>query len=153
MSTLISRWGAPITYVSTVVLVAAMLIGVLGRSPDTRSNFQESSVGYNRTDVALVGEQDSFDGISDVLGAEPAAMYVGAGCANCHGLSGEGGVVGPDIWGKNLEDALEAIRDGDHGMPLYDELRLSDEQIERLVSYLNELREEEEATTGTSSGS
>ena len=153
MSTLLSRWGAPITYVSTVVLVAAMLIGVLGRSPDTRSNFQESSVGYDRTDVALVGEQDRFSGITDVLDVEPAAMYVGAGCANCHGLSGEGGVVGPDIWGKNLEDALEAIRDGNHGMPPYDETRLSDEQIELLVTYLNELREEEEAVTGTSSGS
>ena len=153
MSTLISRWGAPITYISTVVLVAAMLIGVLGRSPDTRSNFQESSVGYDRTDVAVVGEQDSFAGVSDVLGAEPAEVYVGAGCANCHGLSGEGGVVGPDIWGKNLEDAFEAIRDGDHGMPLYDDTRLSDEQIEKLVTYLNALREKEEAMTGTSSGS
>ncbi len=62
-------------------------------------------------------------------------------------------MVGPDIWGKNLEDALEAIRDGDHGMPLYDDTRLSDQQIEALVTYLNELREEEESTTGTPSGS
>lgn len=148
-----SRWGAPITYVSTVVLVAVMLISVLVRSPDTRANFQESAVGYDRTGVALVGELDTFAGIKNELGGEAASMYVGAGCANCHGLSGEGGVVGPDIWGKNLEDALEAIRDGDHGMPLYDDTRLSDQQIEALVTYLNELREEEEATTGTSSGS
>lgn len=153
MTSQLSRWGAPLTYVSTVVLIAAMLISVLGRSPDTRSNFQESSVGYDRTDVALVGEVDSFDGISNELGDEPASVYVGAGCANCHGLSGEGGVVGPDIWGKNVEDALEAIRDGDHGMPLYDETRLSDQQIEALVTYLNELREEEEAMSGTSPGS
>jgi cytochrome c553 len=153
MSNLLSRWGAPITYVSTVVLVAVMLIAVLGRSPDTRSNFQESAIGYDRTKVALVGEEDAYNGIRDELGDDPATVYVGAGCATCHGLSGEGGVVGPDIWGENFEDALEAIRDGDHGMPLYDDTRLSDEQIEALVTYLNQLRDEEEAMSGTSSGS
>ncbi|MBT5775324.1 MAG: cytochrome c [Dehalococcoidia bacterium] len=153
MTNQLSRWGAPLTYVSTVVLVAAMLISVLGRSPDTRSNFQETAVGYDRTDVALVGEVDTFDGLRDELGTDPVSMYVGAGCANCHGLSGEGGVVGPDIWGKNAEDMLEAIRDGDHGMPAFDEQRLTDVQVEALVAYLNELREEEESMTGTTSGS
>lgn len=153
MSSQLSRWGAPATYLSVVVAVGLLLIAVLSRSPDTRSNFQESSLGYDRTDVAVVGEVDAFQGVSDELGTEPAAMYVGAGCAGCHGLSGEGGVVGPDIWGKNLEDSLEAIRDGDHGMPPFDEQRLSDEQIEALVAYLNELQEQEEAMTGTSSGS
>jgi mono/diheme cytochrome c family protein len=130
-----------------------MLIGVLVRSPDTRSNFQESSVGYDRTDVALIGTLDNFEGVTDHLGADPAAVYVGAGCANCHGLSGEGGVVGPDIWGKNVEDALEAIRDGDKGMPAFAEERLTDGQVEALVAYLADLRAQEEAATRSSAGS
>jgi cytochrome c553 len=148
-----SRWGAPTTYVATVVAVGLMLIGVLVRSPDTRSNFQESSVGYDRTDVALVGTLDTFDGVTQQLGPDPAAIYVGAGCAGCHGLSGEGGVVGPDIWGKNVEDATEAIRDGDQGMPAYAEERLTDRQVEALVAYLTGLRAQQEATTGNSPGS
>jgi mono/diheme cytochrome c family protein len=153
MSNRLSRWGAPITYFSTVLFVGAMLIAVLARSPDTRSNFQESAVGYDRTNVAVIGAQDAFGGITNELGADPAAAYVGTGCANCHGLSGEGGVVGPDIWSKNFEDMLEIVRDGEHGMPAFDDERLSDAQVEALVTYLNALREEEEAITGTSSGS
>lgn len=141
----ISRWGAPATYLVTVVTVGLLLIGVLVRSPETRSNFQESPVGYDRTDVALVGEESSFDGLVGELGTDPHAIYVEAGCANCHGLSGEGGVVGPDIWGKNLEDALEAIRDGGKGMPAVTEERLTDDQVEAVITYLGGLRAQQEA--------
>jgi len=140
MSARLSRWGAPLTFLAAVVLVAATLIGVLSRSPDTRANFQESSVGYDRTDVAVVGVPGAFNGLATELGADPAAMYVRAGCANCHGLSGEGGVVGPDIWGKNAQDMLEVVRDGGHGMPSFGDGRLSDEQVSALSAYLNQLR-------------
>jgi cytochrome c553 len=141
----ISRWGAPTTYVAVVVLVGLTLIAVLGRSPDTRANFQESPAGYDRTDVSLIGERGAFQGLVSELGESPQAIYVGAGCANCHGLSGEGAVVGPDIWGKNFEDMLEVVRDGEHGMPAFDDERLSDEQVELLTAYLNELREQAES--------
>lgn len=153
MSRRISRWGAPTTYLVTVVAVGLTLVGVLIRSPDTRSNFQDSPVGYDRTSVALVGSLGSFEGLAPQLGTDPAQTYVQAGCANCHGLSGQGGTVGPDIWGKNFEDTLETVRDGDHGMPPFDEQRLTDEQVRALVTYLNGLRAREETSSRTSPGS
>ncbi len=36
---------------------------------------------------------------------------------------------------------LDALRGGEHGMPLFSDERLSDEQVETLVEYLGELRE------------
>ncbi len=136
----VARWGAPVTYVAAVLLIGFTLIGILARSPDTRANFQDAPEGYDRTELSSIGAEDEFEGLNPLLGDSPQANYVGAGCASCHGLSGEGAVVGPDIWGKNFEDMLEVVRDGEHGMPVYGPDRLTDAQIEALTNYLNELK-------------
>ena len=141
MSGLIARWGAPITYVGAVLVIGFALIGILVRSPDTRSNFQDAAEAYDRTELAVIGEEDQFEGLTPALGSTPREIYFGAGCASCHGLSGEGGVVGPDIWKTNAEDMRDALRDGEHGMPLFSSERLSDEQVEALSGYLGDLRE------------
>ncbi len=141
MSERLSRWGAPVTYVSAVVAIGLTLIAILGRSPDTRSNFQDSPGGYDRTELAVIGREDQFEGLITDIGSTGKEIYFGAGCASCHGLRGEGGVVGPDIQKKNLEDMLDAVREGEHGMPLFSRDRLSDEHVEALIGYLGELRE------------
>ena len=141
MSAVISRWGAPVTYVVAVVVIATSLIAILTRSPDTKSNFQDAPSEYDRTELAVIGIDDQFDGLTASLRTEPAEFYVGAGCASCHGLSGEGGVVGPDIWSKNVADTLDALRSGGNGMPVFVKERLADEHVEALVQYLNELRD------------
>ncbi len=141
MSERLSRWGAPVTYLSAVVVIGLTLIAILGRSPDTRSNFQDSPQGYDRTELAVIGREDQFDGFVTDIGSTGKEIYFGAGCASCHGLRGEGGVVGPDIQKKNLEDMLDAVRAGEHGMPFFRDERLSDEQIGALTEYLNGLRQ------------
>lgn len=136
-----ARWGAPFTYVGAVIIIGFTLTAILVRAPDTRSNYQHTPEGYTRTALATIGEDAEFQGLTPTLGSTPREIYVGAGCASCHGLSGEGGVVGPAIWKKNAEDMLEALREGEHGMPLFSEHRLTDEQAAALVEYLNELRQ------------
>lgn len=149
----ILRWGAPATYVGIVLLVGLSLVAVLTRSPDTRSNFQDSPGTYDRTDVALVGVPHAFEGLRDKLGPSPQEFYVGAGCANCHGLSGEGGTVGPDIWKVNTQDMLDVIRKGGHGMPSFDSERLTDDEVATLSAYLNDLRKQAETSAGGRPGS
>lgn len=135
-----ARWGAPVTYVSAVIIIGLTLITILVRAPDTRSNYQHAPEGYTRTALATIGEDAEFQGLTPTLGSTPREVYIGAGCASCHGLSGEGGVVGPAIWKKNAEDMLEGLREGEPGMPFFSEHRLSDEQITALAQYLNALQ-------------
>lgn len=138
MTDRISRWGAPVTYLATVTVIGLLLIAVLGRSPNTLANFQASPQGYDRTELATIGVDDSFDGLTPILGGDPVALWVGAGCAGCHGLTGGGGIVGPDLSKTNLEDMIEALRDGEHGMPAFPEERLSDAQVRALIDYLRQ---------------
>lgn len=139
MNDRLSRWGAPATYVATVVLIGLTLIVILARSPNTQANFQDAPQGYDRTELAVIGVDDQFEGLTPTLGLTPAAIFFGVGCASCHGLDGRGGVIGPDIAKKNLEDMLDALREGEHGMPLFPTERLSDEQVEALIEYLRGL--------------
>lgn len=136
MNDRLSRWGAPATYVAAVILIGLTLIAILGRSPNTKANFQDAPQDYDRTELAVIGVDGQFKGLARTLGLTPAAIFFGAGCASCHGLDGRGGVVGPDIAKKNLEDMLDALREGEHGMPLFPTERLSDEQVEALIEYL-----------------
>ncbi len=140
MSALIARWGAPVTYVGAVVLIGLTLITVLARSPDTKLNTRDSAEDYERTALATIGEQESFAGFGAELGSDPASIYLRAGCASCHGLNGRGGAVGPAIWKTNAEDLLDAIREGDRGMPAFPSHRLTDEQAAALSEYLNAQR-------------
>lgn len=135
------RWGAPVTYVGVVVLVGLSLVAVLTRSPDTRSNFQETPGGYDRTRLSTIGIAEAYDGLGHTLPADAAGVFVEAGCAQCHGLKGEGGVVGPEIWAKeDPKKVLTAVRDGGGGMPAYPPTRLTDEQVAALVAYMTEQR-------------
>jgi mono/diheme cytochrome c family protein len=130
-----------VTYVSAVIVIGLTLIAILGRSPDTRSNFQDSPEGYDRTELAVIGAEAQFEGFITDIHSTGKEIYFGVGCGSCHGLRGEGGVVGPDIQKKNLEDMLDAVREGEHGMPFFGDERLSDEQVEALTEYVNGLRQ------------
>lgn len=137
----LSRWGAPATYVAVVCAVGLTLVAILTRSPDTRSNFQASAAGYHRTALASFTGPEQYPGLRSDLGSDPATIYVGAGCASCHGLRGEGGIVGPSIWTDGLKTVTAAVREGpSEGMPAYGPDRLSDEQIAAIVTYLKDQR-------------
>ena len=48
-----SRWGAPATYITAVVLIGLTLITIIVRSPDTHSNYQGVPQAYGRTKLAI----------------------------------------------------------------------------------------------------
>jgi cytochrome c553 len=135
----ISRWGAPVTYVGAVVIVGLTLVAILTRSPDTKSNYQASGSSYRRTELASFSGPEQYPGLRHELG-DPRTTFVGAGCANCHGLQGEGGSVGPEIWTKSLKDVTSAVREGPNGMPAFTADRLSDQQIAAIGTYLHDQR-------------
>jgi mono/diheme cytochrome c family protein len=141
VSPLLSRWGAPATYVAAVLVIGLTLITVLTRSPATKLNVLETAEGYSRTELALIDQEDVYEGLGAEWGSDPASVFIRAGCAGCHGLSGEGSAVGPDIWQKNAEDLAEALREGSEGMPRYRVDEISDELAEAISEYLNGLRE------------
>lgn len=98
-------------------------------------------VTSDRTELAVIGEEDRFEGLAAVLGSTPQEISFRAGGASCHGPSSEGGAVGPDIWTTDTEDVPDALREGEHGMPLFSSERLPDEQLGALIGYVGELRE------------
>lgn len=138
----LSRWGAPITYISVVVGAGLVLVGVITRSPDTKSNFQASAEGYHRTTLATIGTDQPYLGLQHeaITTEDPAQMFVQAGCSNCHGLHGQGGAVGPPIWTLSASTVTKTLRAGAVGMPTFKTERLTDAQIASLAAYLNDFR-------------
>ena len=137
----LSRWGAPVTYVAAVVTIGLVLVAVITRSPDTKANYQDSAAEYHRTPLANIEKADQFLGLTnDNLGADGGRIFVQAGCANCHGLLGQGAAVGPPIWSMTADKIGKAARSGDVGMPAFGANRLSDAQIAALTGYINEMR-------------
>jgi len=137
----VARWGAPATYVAVVCIVGLTLVAILTRSPDTRANFQASPERYHRTALGSFDGTDQYTGLRENLGTDPQTIYVGAGCAGCHGLRGEGGAVAPSIWEDGLKTVTDAVREGPpQGMPAFGPDRLTDAQIEAIVAFLKEQR-------------
>lgn len=136
--TLLFRWTIPVIYFLTALGVAVMLLVVLGRSPNTRLNFVEEPGTYDRTEIAVLGSSTQFQGVSTLLTGNAREQYIQAGCANCHGLNGQGGSVGPDIREKTDEDFDFALREGVPGMPLFGHERLSPQQAQAILNFVNE---------------
>ena len=91
----------------------------------------------------LVWEQKGCGDVADASGgcdSDPATEWIVRGCAGCHGLSGEGAAVGPNIQQVADVDFLDRIRFGANGMPAFDPLDLSDEHIALLADYLRQVR-------------
>jgi ubiquinol-cytochrome c reductase cytochrome c subunit len=66
-------------------------------------------------------------------------------CAPCHGVSGNGGAVGPRT-APNVRDATptqvgEAVRTGPTTMPVFGEGTVSDEELNSLARYIQYLRD------------
>lgn len=133
------RWTIPILYFATAAGVALTLLLILGRSPNTRLNVVEEPGSYERTEIAVVGGSQQFQGVTETLDGSTREQYIGAGCANCHGLDGEGGSVGPDIRDKTGEDFDFALREGVPGMPTFQHDRLSEQQAQAILQFVNEL--------------
>jgi mono/diheme cytochrome c family protein len=128
--------------VTVVVCTGLLLVSILLRSPDTKSNYQDSPESYHRTALASLSGPSAYLGLSVDLASDPQAMYIGAGCAGCHGLHGAGGTDAPAVWTKDVKEVTKMLRDGGNGMPVFAPERLSDEQVATLVDYLHGLRKQ-----------
>lgn len=136
--TLLYRWTIPILYFGMAFGVAVTLLAILGRSPNTRLNLVEDHGEYDRTAIAVLGSSEQFQGVTILLSGTARDQYIGAGCANCHGLNGQGGSVGPDITEKTSDDFEFALREGVPGMPIFGHDRLNAEQTQAILNFVNE---------------
>lgn len=155
-----SRFFVPAVIALTISGLALVLIwGIVARSPETHANVRPE--GFDRTPVAYVGEESPFEGLglADpglVMSAGQVEggrlLFFDGGCASCHGLSGQGGVVGPtlDLDDLSRSEFRREVRGGPKGMPSFVVDVLSDEDLEKIYAFLDAVRRGE--GTATSSG-
>jgi len=141
-----SRFFVPGVFVALISgLALGLIVGVVARSPDTHANVRPE--GYDRTPIGYVGEAIPYTGmaLADprlIAEADPGArgrlLLQRYGCATCHGLAGEGGVVGPKLDLEELwrSDFQLVVRSGPGGMPALTADVLSDEDLETIYAYL-----------------
>jgi mono/diheme cytochrome c family protein len=147
-----SRFLVSSTVVALIAIsgLAFMLIAiVIARSPYTHGNL--SPQGYNRTEIAYVGEERPFEGpgLADPTLAETGDLaqdgrflFIQNGCAQCHGLQGQGAIVGDDLDDASPSDIRKEVRDGPEGMPAFGADALSDEHLEKIIAFLTAPQEE-----------
>jgi mono/diheme cytochrome c family protein len=145
-----SRFFVPVVSIALISGLALGLIGgVVARSPETHSNVRPE--GFDRTPISYVGEAIPFTGVGLAdpglaTGADPTTrgplLFLGYGCATCHGLTGQGGVVGPALGLEELflDDFRPLLRSGPGGMPAFTEEILSDEDLDAIYAFLKATR-------------
>lgn len=144
-----TRLLLPITLLVTVSGLAFTLIAILiARSPYTHANLDPE--GYNRTEIAYLGEEHPFEGLPL---ADPALaksgdpveegriLFFRYGCASCHGLDGKGGAVGDDITDERGSTIARRVRKGPKTMPAFGLDVLPDEDLEKLITFLKSIGE------------
>ena len=129
-------------------LAFTLIVVIIARSPYTHANL--SPEGYNRTDIIYVGEEHPFagPGLTDpngILTGDPVqdgrVLFFAYGCASCHGLNGEGSAVGKDLGKANSEEISQEVRRGPKTMPAFESGVLSDTDLEKLIAFLESVRE------------
>lgn len=146
-----SRFFVPAVIVALISGLALGLIGgIVARSAETHANVRPE--GFDRTPVGYVGEEIPYTGIgladprSDT-GADPVTrgrlLFLGYGCAACHGLASQGGVVGPEIDLEELDhsDFGPVVRSGPGGMPVFTGEILSDDDLDTIYAFLKAIRQ------------
>lgn len=145
-----SRFFVPLVFIALISGLAVGLIGgVVARSPETHANVRPE--GFDRTQIGYVGEAIPFTGVGLAdpelaPDADPTArgrlLFLGYGCATCHGLTGQGGVVGPDLDLEELflDDFGPLLRSGPGGMPVFAEEILSDDDLKAIYAFLKATR-------------
>lgn len=156
-----SRFFVPAVFLALISgLAFGLIIGIVARSPDTHANVHPE--GFDRTPVGFVGEEIPYAGIGlaeprPAPDADPVArgqlLFLGYGCAACHGLTSQGGVVGPDIDLEELDrsDFGPTVRAGPGRMPAFTEQILSDDDLDTIYAFLKAIRRATSMALGGSS--
>lgn len=147
-----SRFFVPAVFVVAISgLALGLIVGIIARSPETHANVRPE--GYDRTPISYVGEEKPFEGggladpriVADLdQGTRGRLLFLSNSCAKCHGLGGQGGVVGPDLDPDELSPSefRREVRSGPKGMPAFIEEILSDDVLEELYAYIEASRRE-----------
>lgn len=142
-----SAWISVVLAVVTVITAVGMVI-VFVRNPLTHTNLDDPG-SYDRTPIARVGEDFPYlgPGLEDPSLADSGdpsrdgrVIYFEYGCAGCHGLAGDGGVVAPELLGEvgSQGGFAEDVREGPDNMPGYEPNVLSDERLAEIHSFLRD---------------
>ena len=124
-------------------LSLTLIAVVIARSPYTHSNL--SPGGYSRTQIIRVGETQPFAGISLVnpgiaRTGDPVLdgrmLFLQYGCAACHGLSGQGAAVGPNLRNATVAKITQQVRKGPTTMPAFPPELLPETDLEKLIAFL-----------------
>jgi len=154
-----SRFFVPLVFVGVISgLAFGLIVGVIARSPETHANVRPE--GFDRTPIIYVGEEIPFAGtgladawlVTDVdRAARGRLLFLSYSCAACHGLGGQGGVVGPDLDPSELtlSELRREARSGPKGMPNFMEEVISDDDLEAIYAFLEATRQ---GTSITSDG-
>ncbi len=146
---------AAVLVAGTVIVVVMLVLG-----PDTHSNLGEPDANFNRVATGEIEYEQpfrpSFDAATELAAAERDGaltaeergriLYFANSCATCHGLTAGGATVGPELVDAvDLGDFLDALRDGEEGMPAFRDAELTDEQAEAIFAFLESLKSEDTA--------
>ena len=145
-----SRFFVPALFVAAVNgLALVLIVGIVARSPETHSNVRPE--GFGRTPISYVGEEVPFAGVGLAdpglaSVGEPSTrgrlLFLGYGCATCHGVGSHGGVVGPalDLEDLFLDDFMPLLRSGPRGMPAFTDSVMTDGDLKAIYAYLKAIR-------------
>ena len=127
-----------------VLVIALTLLMIVARGPYTHSNLDLGfDPRYTRTEQILVGAAVPSTG--DMLAVPRASdpvqlgkqLFVVKGCADCHGLDGRGGVVGPSILGVNAAKLRVKTSVGPGEMPAFAPGALTDQDLAAIAAFLS----------------
>jgi len=128
-------------------LAFTLIVVIIARSPYTHANL--SPAGYDRTEIIYVDEEYPFESLGlakprlartgDAV-QDGRLLFFAYGCASCHGLQAEGGVVGPKLTGASPSEVRRALSQGPEGMPSFGSTGITDEETASIVAYLQSLR-------------
>jgi hypothetical protein len=141
-----SMWISVILAAAVVITAVGMVI-VFVRAPVANSHVIDPE-GYDRTIVNYLDVTYPYDGfgLDDESLAQTGdpivdgeVLYFQFACAACHGLGGKGAIVAPELVGElgSLGSFTTDVREGPKGMPQYDDATISDENVEKIYTYLD----------------
>lgn len=136
-----SYWLPSVIFAGLVMSLSVALLAIGARSPYVHSNRNDAPISdYDRTEQTLVGPAHPLDrnsisvDSSAPLDAQGAELFIGLNCASCHGLKGQGQIVGPTIAGTNAATLAEKTSTGAGGMPAF--ANLTQDDLDALAAYL-----------------
>jgi hypothetical protein len=142
-----SMWIS-VALASAAIITAIGMVIVFVRAPVSNTHITNPD-GYDRTivnylDLSYPYEGFGLDDESDARTGDPlmdgSVLYFQYACAACHGLTGQGAVVGGALVGEigSFGSFTDDVREGPKGMPGYGKGTISDEDLEKVYAYLKD---------------